>query len=130
MSLLLADLCSTLIHETSKTFVLTPRPDELGGSTPLLDDGVPLDPRVDLDHGADLLGDVDALLDRLQARDDLRLHGAVLPRRHLARLLGHLLHHSLHLVPKGGIRWIRYYNLPTSMFDIVGKVISVLQNYC
>ena len=101
MSLLLADLCSTLIHATSKTFVLTPRSDELFGSTPLLDDGVPLDPRVDLDHGADLLGDVDALLDRLQARDDLGLHGAVLPRRHLAGLLGHLLHHGLHFVPKG-----------------------------
>ena len=101
MSLLLADLCSTLIHETSKTFVLTTRPDELGRPAPLLDDGVPLDPRVDLDHGADLLGDVDALLDRLQAGDDLRLHRAVLPRRHLARLLGHLLHHGLHFVPKG-----------------------------
>ena len=130
MSLLLADLCSTLIHETSKTFVLTTRPDELFGSTPLLDGGRPDGPRVDLDHGADLLGDVDALLDRLQARDDLRLHRTVLPRRHLAGLLGHLLNHGLHLVPKGGIRWIRYNTLPTSMFDFVGKVTSVLQNYC
>ena len=83
------------------------RPDELSGPAPLLDGGRPDGPRVDLDHAADLLGDVDALLDRLQAGDDLRLHRAVLPRRHLARLLGHLLHHSLHFIPKGGSRWIR-----------------------
>ena len=71
-----------MIHATC-IFVLT-RPDELCWPTPLLDGGRPDGPGVDLDHGADLLGDVDALLDRLQARDDLRLHGAVLPRRHLA----------------------------------------------
>ena len=101
MSFLLADLCSTLIHATCKIFVLT-RPDELGGSAPLLDGGRPDGPGVDLDHAADLLGDVHALLDRLQTGDDLRLHRAVLPRRHLARLLGNLLHHRLHLVPSRG----------------------------
>ena len=90
-----------MIHATC-IFVLT-RSDELCWPTPLLDSGRPDGSGVDLGHGADLLGDVDALLDRLQAGDDLRLHRAVLPRRHLARLLGHLLHHGLHFVPKGAV---------------------------
>ena len=90
-----------MIHATC-IFVLT-RSDELCWPTPLLDSGRPDGSGVDLGHGADLLGDVDALHDPLQAWDDLRLHRAVLPRRHLARLLGHLLHHGLHFVPKGAV---------------------------
>ena len=77
--------------------------DELCGPAPLLDGGRPDGPGVDLGHGADLLGDVDTLLNCLQAGDDLHLHRAVLSRRHLARLLWHLLHHSLHFVPKGAV---------------------------
>ena len=90
-----------MIHATC-IFVLT-RPDKLCWPAPLLDGGCPDSPGVDLGHGADLLGDIDALLNLLQAGDDLRLHRAVLPRRHLARLLWHLLHNSLHFVPKGAV---------------------------
>ena len=90
-----------MIHGTC-LFVLT-QTDELCWPAPLLDGGRPDGPGVDLGQCADLLGDFDALLNCLQARDDLRLHRAVLPRHHLARLLWHLLHHSLHFVPKGAV---------------------------